>query len=79
MYEQIEAGIIMNCIYMPCKKLEAPAYVYVRFVKDDELGFSVLDNITNRPDYSQCGVFWVKQRDFLKMFRPCETYDVETQ
>ena len=79
MYDQIEPGIIMNCVYVPCEKLEASAYVYVRFVRGEELGFSVMDDITTRPDYSQCSVFWMKQGDFLKMFRPCETNDIEMQ
>ena len=48
-------------------------YVYVRIMKGDEVGFSVLDEITDHPDFSNCGVFYVRQTDFMKHFVPCES------
>ena len=46
---------------------EAP-FAYVREWKNGEVGFSVLDEATNTPDFSNCGVFWVLPEDFIKIF-----------
>ena len=45
-----------------------PVYGYVRGFKNDEVGFSVLDVPTNFPDFSNCGIFWIKKKDFFKVF-----------
>ena len=44
---------------------EAP-FAYVRGWKNGEVGFSVLDEVTPTPDFSNCGVFWVLPEDFIK-------------
>ncbi len=70
-----ESKVIFNCVYemKPEMGQEDPIYAYVRALNEQgEIGFSVLDHITNRPDYSECGVFWVRPQDFLMVFRPCE-------
>ena len=46
---------------------EAP-FAYVRGWKNGEVGFSVLDELTPTPDFSNCGVFWVLPEDFIKLF-----------
>lgn len=47
-------------------------YIYVRgFRDDDTVGFSVLGEYSKNPDFSDCGVFWVKTEAFLKVFKPC--------
>ena len=43
-------------------------YAYIRAFKGDEVGFSVLEYATSYPDFSNCGVFWVKEKDFFKVF-----------
>ena len=46
------------------------AYCYIRTVKGNkEVAFSVLDEKTSFPDFSNCGVFWLRIEDFTKMFR----------
>ena len=65
-----EKTVIMNCIYINTVELEEDVFAYVRFFKDGEVGFSVMDHPSLRPDFSECGVFWVKPEDFLLVFRP---------
>ena len=62
--------VVMNCIYINSVPMEEDVFAYVRFLKDGEIGFSVLDHPSLRPDFSQCGVFWVKPEDFLMTFDP---------
>ncbi len=62
--------VVMNCIYINSVPMEEDVFAYVRFFKDGEVGFSVLDHPSLRPDFSQCGVFWVKPEDFLLTFDP---------
>ena len=69
--------VIFNTIYVKSVSMEYPAFAYVRFLKDGEIGFSVLDFPYQRPDFNNCGVFWVKPEDFLLTFKPFE-YDEET-
>ena len=44
-------------------------YGYVRAFRGGEVGFSVLDVATSKPDFSNCGVFWVKPEDFMRTFK----------
>ena len=55
-------------IYKPIVPLEEEVFLYVRKFKNDEVGFSVLDKATHHPDFSNCGIFWVKAKDFLSVF-----------
>lgn len=72
-----ESTVIFNSVYITKAGLaEEPIFGYIRFLKDGELGFSVLDEPVSRPDYSNCGLFWVKPEDFLKMFRPLHPEDL---
>lgn len=55
-----------------CRKpdMDGEAYCYIRTIKgNEEVAFSVLDEKTSRPDFSECGVFWIRIEDFNKMFR----------
>ena len=69
--------VLFNAIYVDDVDLPEPVFAYVRFLKDGELGFSVLDFPYLRPDFSNCQVIWVKPEDFLLSFRPFE-FDRET-
>lgn len=44
-------------------------YGYVRAYRGPDVGFSVLDVATSSPNFSNCGVFWVKPEDFMKTFK----------
>lgn len=57
-------------IYEPIEPLEEEVYAYVRAEQNGEIGFSVLPIATRRPDFSNCGVFWVLRKDFTSMFKP---------
>ena len=43
-------------------------FAYIRAFKGKEVGFSVFEYATSHPDFSNCGVFWVKENDFFKVF-----------
>ena len=63
-------GIEKNAIYKtiePCE--DGDIYAYVRGWSDTEIGFSVLDKAVENPDFSNCGMFWVKPKDFKKLFK----------
>ena len=63
----IDTDIIYRAPHIP-----GGGYAYVRgFRDDDTVGFSVLGKYSKTPDFSDCGVFWVKTEDFLKVFTPC--------
>lgn len=46
-------------------------FAYIRKWKNNEIGFSVLDHISEYPDLSDCGIFWVDKYDFALMFERC--------
>ena len=69
--------VVFNTIYINKVELEEAVFAYVRFLKDGEVGFSVMDAPYIRPDFSDCGVFWVRPEDFLRTFRPLEDDDLE--
>lgn len=62
--------ISMKKIYRAKAELgiEEGIFAYVRGWQKGEVGFSVLDEATNNPDFSNCGVFWVLPTDFVKIF-----------
>ena len=64
-------GFLTNTIYELKVSAEEDAFVYIRAFKDGEIGFSVLDEATLKPDFSNCGVFWVRENDFKRVFKPC--------
>ena len=73
-----ENTVIFNSVYMNRPEIsDEPIFAYIRFLKDGEIGFSVLDEAVSRPDYSNCGVFWVRPEDFLKVFRPLRPEDLD--
>lgn len=43
-------------------------YGYIRGRHGSEVGFSVLDEPLNDPDFSDCGIFWVAPEDFISIF-----------
>lgn len=47
---------------------EGFVYAYVRGWRGNEVGFSVLEQALDDPDLSQCGVFWVRPEDFIRVF-----------
>lgn len=49
---------------------DVDAFIYIRSVLKNEVAFSVLDTLTENPDFSECGIFRVKATDFLKICRP---------
>jgi len=57
-------------IYEPIEPLEEEVYAYVHAVRNGEVGFSALPTATRTPDFSNCGIFWVKKNDFTSMFKP---------
>lgn len=66
MIKKYKTGIV----YEPIEPLEEPVYVYVHEVRNGEVGFSALPVATRTPDFSNCGIFWVKRKDFRLMFKP---------
>ena len=57
-------------LYKLIQPTEEESYVYVRKKNGKEVGFSILPIATLNPDFSCCGVFWVKEKDFTKVFKP---------
>ena len=55
-------------IYTVALPLEENVYAYVRDWKNGKVGYSVLDEATDHPDFSDCGVFWMDPEDFAKIF-----------
>ena len=57
-------------IYVNAIPLEggAEVYGYIRDWKNGKVGYSVLDEATDKPDFSECGVFWMAPEDFAKVF-----------
>ena len=49
-------------------------YAYIRAFRGNEVGFSVLSEATVTPDFSNCGVFWVKKTDFFVVFESSPYY-----
>lgn len=62
-------GIRMRAIYQPVQPLEDDVYAYIRAWQGDEIGFSVLDKVTKHPDFTHCGMFWLKREDFEDVFK----------
>lgn len=60
--------IRLNAIYRPSIPLDEEVYAYIRGFKDNLIGFSVLDEATSHPDFSNCGIFWLKTEDFDFVF-----------
>ena len=56
-------------VYKPIVPLEEEVFVYVRKLRGKEVGFSALPTATRNPDFSNCGIFWVRQKDFNKIFQ----------
>ena len=57
-------------LYKLIEETEEEVYVYVRKKRGIEVGFSALPIATLNPDFSDCGVFWVREVDFKKIFEP---------
>jgi hypothetical protein len=70
--------VVFNAVYVPKIYMEDDVFAYVRFLKNGEIGFSVLDDLTNRPDFSNCGVFWQRPEDFLAFFKLLEIPDLSS-
>lgn len=47
----------------------APGFIYVRGFMDGEVGFSVLDDPEEEPDFSESGVFWMPPEVFCEIVR----------
>lgn len=62
-------GVEMDVIYKTIEPGEdGNVYAYVRGWTKTEIGFSVLDEAVKDPDFSNCGVFWVRPEDFKTLF-----------
>lgn len=48
------------------------AYVYVRAWEGNDLMFSILDEPEKTPNFDNCGMFWIKPENFLKIFKVSE-------
>ena len=55
--------------------IEDHVFAYVRGWENGEVGFSVLEEATDNPDFSNCGVFWVRPSDFVRIFDICNDAD----
>ncbi|MCI7146454.1 MAG: hypothetical protein MR991_08460 [Clostridiales bacterium] len=55
-------------IYKSTLSSDEDVYAYVRGIEGGKVGFSVLDEATRSPDFTNCGVFWVREKDFTKVF-----------
>ncbi|MBQ6371467.1 MAG: hypothetical protein IJJ21_07785 [Firmicutes bacterium] len=71
-------NIKMKAIYEPVQPLEDDVYAYIRGLAGNEIGFSVLDEATEHPDFSNCGMFWLKKKDFMKFFRVSKTCGLQS-
>ena len=45
---------------------DIPGYLYIRGLIDGRIGFSVLYDPLEFPDFTDCGVFWVPPEFFVK-------------
>ena len=72
----MNSGALDNHIYVPKEEHpECPAFIYKRFYKKNEelcLGFSVLDDLMQYPDFRRCSVFWLSMDSFEIMFKPLD-------
>lgn len=59
-------------VYTPIQYLGEPCFVYIRSRHAGEVSFSVLDEYSRVPDFSQCGIFTMKWADFVKVFSPAD-------
>ncbi len=66
-YKFVHKGLSIGNIYK-AKSTPEDVYGYIRIFRGDEVGFSVLPIATLTPDFSNCGVFWVKKKDFFVAF-----------
>ena len=64
------AVIDPNTIYVPSTPTPEPVYCYIRGYRGSTVGFSALDYLSSAPDFSYCGIFWIRKNDFQIMFRP---------
>ncbi len=61
--------ISMGRIYKPVFPTEdCECFTYIRGWKNGEVGFSVMEEYQQVPDFSNCGVFWVSQENFAQLF-----------
>ena len=62
--------IKQDAIYVGDGKLKnTPGFLYIRGFMDGEIGFSVLDDPVEFPDFSHCGVFWMAPEVFASVAR----------
>ena len=53
--------IRMDAVYVGAGPMKgAPGFLYIRALRDGEVGFSVLDDDVDDPDFSESGVFWME-------------------
>ncbi len=71
-----EQTVILNSAYVSKEEVsEEPIYGYPRFLKNGELGFSVTDELSECPDFSNCSIIWVTPENFLLLFVPVRQFD----
>lgn len=46
-----------------------PGFIYVRGIMDGDIGFSVLDDPVEEPDFSNSGIFWMPPEVFCEIMR----------
>jgi len=70
----MDDAIVYNVIYKSTLTKD-DIYAYIRAWKAGEIGFSVLEYISNRPDFSECSIFWMAPQNFLLAFEPVVATD----
>lgn len=62
--------IRQDAIYVGDGDLEdVPGFIYIRGFMDGEIGFSVLDDPVEHPDFSESGIFWIPPEIFCDIMR----------
>lgn len=61
----------IDAVYVGAGRLEgAPGYLYLRaYNEGGELGFSVLDEDVDDPDFSNSGIFWMDPEVFASIVK----------
>ena len=67
-HEMRVKDIRMDAVYVGAGPLEgAPGFLYLRGYRNGEVGFSVLDDDVDDPDFSESGIFWLEPKVFAEV------------
>ncbi|MDO4485075.1 MAG: hypothetical protein Q4C46_00610 [Bacillota bacterium] len=62
---EIRKGVIYKAVNLPEK---CDVFAYIHKCNKKEVAFSVLDEAVENPDFSNCGMFWVRPQEFTLLF-----------